>query len=602
MHRARSLMMRSNDFQRYNNAENYDNISCDGRMSNMNSYHSHYHQPQPRYDHPKSTSQTYHERPPLASQQDFSSNLRSSQQISWPAAPRFSNDHTIPELIRIAYSNLAAMRPSATAAFWNKVLKQMNGRNAPNPRLPNHREGLDRHLNQIFEHTQNTLMLFSMKDLAQTIYSMAKIAEVLRKRGRRCGEDIDASLCGLLLNHDMTLNEDLFQSFASASRDKLNQFDARHLSNLAYAYASMGYVPEFEEERDLFDHIATQAVERSAEFNAQDISNVVWAFATVNKQHALLFEAMGDQVVAFKHLGEFTPQDLANTVWAYAKVGIHHLMLFEKMANHIVGLDSLDRFTHPQDVSNTVWAFATAGIRHPKLFDKVANHIIGLDSLERFKPQELTNTVWAYATAQVPNPKLFQKVTFAAIQRREEFNSQDVANLLLAYATMGIIDKQLFLSFVPTAAKLIVSYNNQDFANIAWAYAVADVDALILFNDHFINKCVEKNGGFEIKELTQLHQWHLWQTKEKSHAGLPLELQKKCYEAFTSEDLRASKLQDDVVSQLSSISLEPQEEVLMASGYRIDSLVEVNGKSVGVEVDGPSHFIGRSEYPTGRPF
>jgi hypothetical protein len=69
---------------------------------------------------------------------------------------------------------------------------------------------------------------------------------------------------------------------------------------------------------------------------------------------------------------------------------------------------------------------------------------------------------------------------------------------------------------------------------------------------------------------------------------------------FISEEPTASKLQDDVAAQLSSIGLEPKEEVLMGSGYRIDALVEVNGKTIGVEVDGPSHFIGRSKSPLAR--
>ena len=36
-----------------------------------------------------------------------------------------------------------------------------------------------------------------------------------------------------------------------------------------------------------------------------------------------------------------------------------------------------------------------------------------------------------------------------------------------------------------------------------------------------------------------------------------------------------------------------------ASGYSIDALVEFNGKQVAVEVDGPSHFVGRSQQPNG---
>mmetsp|Transcript_20401 Transcript_20401/g.30328 ORF Transcript_20401/g.30328 Transcript_20401/m.30328 type:complete len:144 (+) Transcript_20401:312-743(+) len=47
------------------------------------------------------------------------------------------------------------------------------------------------------------------------------------------------------------------------------------------------------------------------------------------------------------------------------------------------------------------------------------------------------------------------------------------------------------------------------------------------------------------------------------------------------------------------IGLDPKEEVLMGSGYRIDAIVEVNEKTIAVEVDGPSHFIGRSKSPTG---
>jgi hypothetical protein len=52
-----------------------------------------------------------------------------------------------------------------------------------------------------------------------------------------------------------------------------------------------------------------------------------------------------------------------------------------------------------------------------------------------------------------------------------------------------------------------------------------------------------------------------------------------------------SSLQNDVIFELSSIGLLTKEKVLTPSGYRLDALVEVNGIKVGIEVDGPSHFI-----------
>eukprot|EP00975_Prorocentrum_lima_P027297 5735734-Prorocentrum_lima.AAC.1 len=130
---------------------------------------------------------------------------------------------------------------------------------------------------------------------------MAKIVNILRQQGKRRGEDSPrVILRRLLLSEDLNPNRELFKLFAGASIDMLDQFDARHLSNLAYAYALIDCVPEFDDRSDLFDHIAMRAVETKVEFNAQDMSNMVWAYATVDKPHAVLFEAMGDQVVAFE--------------------------------------------------------------------------------------------------------------------------------------------------------------------------------------------------------------------------------------------------------------------------------------------------------------
>ncbi len=385
------------------------------------------------------------------------------------------------------------------------------------------------------------------------------------------------------------------------AHDHLNGFNPQALSNIAWAYAT-ARVSHPELFVKIGNHIARHNHLR--DFKPQELSNTVWAYATAGVNHPKLFEKMANHIVSLDHLTEFDPQALSNIVWSYVTAEINHPQLFqnhpellEKVGNHIDQLDHLRDF-NAQDVSNMVWAYATAQVSHPELFEKMANHVVRHDHLRDFKPQALSNIVWAYATAQVSQSKLFQQVANAATQCKDDFNSQDVANMLWSYASMGIFNKQLFSSFVPIAAKLIDNYNNQELANIAWAYAVANVDAPTLFHGRFTDRCLD-NLGFSIEALSQLHQWHLWQTKEKSRTGLPEVLQDRCYKAFISEKPTPSKLQDDVMVQLSSIGLDPKEEVLMDSGYRIDALVKVNGKTIGVEVDGPSHFKGRSESPTG---
>ena len=79
----------------------------------------------------------------------------------------------------------------------------------------------------------------------------------------------------------------------------------------------------------------------------------------------------------------------------------------------------------------------------------------------------------------------------------------------------------------------------------------------------------------------------------KSDIRLPPSLREKCQKAFLSRLASPSRLQENVISILTSIVLQPEEEGLTKSGYCIDALVEVNGKNIGIEVDGPSHFVGR---------
>jgi hypothetical protein len=59
----------------------------------------------------------------------------------------------------------------------------------------------------------------------------------------------------------------------------------------------------------------------------------------------------------------------------------------------------------------------------------------------------------------------------------------------------------------------------------------------------------------------------------------------------------ASRLQGDVVASLLALGLAPQEEVRTEQGYSLDTVVLYGGREVAIEVDGPSHFCGRT--PTG---
>jgi hypothetical protein len=256
-------------------------------------------------------------------------------------------------------------------------------------------------------------------------------------------------------------------------------------------------------------------------------------------------------------------QHLSNVVWAYATANIKHPVLFKKVANAIVALDDLKSFK-PQALANIVWAYASVNMQHPGLFRKVGDAIVALNDLKSFLPQHLSNIVWAYATANIEHPGMFKKVGNAIVEMND-----------------------------------LRSFSAQDLASTAWAFTVTNsIDAPLLFNDEFSNILVDRQNSFIVESLRRLYQWHLWRTIERSDSGLPDSLRDKCYQAFLASDTRSSVLQKDVVSELYSMGFSPIEEYTTTSGYKLDVLIEINGKKIGIEVDGPSHFINKQ--PNGR--
>ncbi|KAL7530256.1 hypothetical protein ACHAXR_003391, partial [Thalassiosira sp. AJA248-18] len=254
---------------------------------------------------------------------------------------------------------------------------------------------------------------------------------------------------------------------------------------------------------------------------------------------------------------------------------------------------------NPQALSNIVWAYATAEASNPILFDKVACEVMEHRQLSSFNPQALSNIVWAYAKARVFDSCLFEKIADEAASRRHlgMFEPQHLSNIVWAFASVCLVDSPVFNAVVPRVKVLLHQCNNQDLTNIAWSCAVANVDAHTLFDGHFTNVLLEKMNRFNVAECSQLYQWHLWQKEEKGNIGLPQVFQERCYEAFFPDETQVSVLQRGVVAVLHSMGLKPKEEQLTQRGFSLDATVEVNGRKVGVEVDGPSHFIGRK--PTG---
>ena len=88
------------------------------------------------------------------------------------------------------------------------------------------------------------------RDLTTVIHSMAKIVKCIREGNQTRTMNVYYQALGRLLQQ-----ENPFGHFAKAADKQLMKFDARHVSNLAYAYALVGHNPKFDDGSNLFQKI-----------------------------------------------------------------------------------------------------------------------------------------------------------------------------------------------------------------------------------------------------------------------------------------------------------------------------------------------------------
>lgn len=145
----------------------------------------------------------------------------------------------------------------------------------------------------------------------------------------------------------------------------------------------------------------------------------------------------------------------------------------------------------------------------------------------------------------------------------------------------------------------------------------------------------------QVEHLKQLHQWEQWRRERSERAvargeaawpALPEELKQEAREAFMlHQNIHRSHLQKQVVRTLRAMGVSAEEEVITGQGHSLDIVVDLEGTGakvlrcpaagggsdgnkgvraqspaatssgslVAIEVDGPSHFLHRSQRPNG---
>ena len=378
----------------------------------------------------------------------------------------------------------------------------------------------------------------------------------------------------------------LFDAVAGAAAERVDDFSPQALTNTAWAFATAGHAAPA-----LFDALASAALARLDGFTPQALANVVWAFATAGHAAPALFDAVA--AAAAPRAAELGPQMLASSAWAFAASAHPAPALFEAIAREAC---TRAHALLPQSRASIAWAFAKAGHVAPTLFDALAREGLAQQARD-YSPHSLSNTAWAFATAGHKAPELFDALASAMLEQLDSCNPQDLASTAWAFATAGQAAPALFDALGSEAAEHLTEFSPQGISNVAWAFAVADVPSAGIVGASFIERC-EATATEDVALLCQLHQFELWR-REHGICEPPLssKLRRRCHDAFCSTAVKPSALQRSVGKALGALGLEASEEVRTKEGYTLDWVVKHQGALVGVEVDGPHHFVGRD--PTG---
>jgi hypothetical protein len=188
----------------------------------------------------------------------------------------------IDDVLKLVIKHRDNLPPNQVAAAWSfmsrLLLKEQRHYNGPrrgtrdDEIAPEQRE---QQLQLFLQCTLSSLDKLRSKDLTTIVLSMAKSVKSIREAHERKRMSTYHQALGSLFQKSKP-----FGHFAKAA-DRLlmetSEFNARCMSNLAYAYALVGYNPKFEDGSSLLEKIGDRSIACIKKFTSQELANLVWA-------------------------------------------------------------------------------------------------------------------------------------------------------------------------------------------------------------------------------------------------------------------------------------------------------------------------------------
>jgi hypothetical protein len=285
----------------------------------------------------------------------------------------------------------------------------------------------------------------------------------------------------------------------------------------------------------------------------------------------------------------------------------------------------------PQDLANTAWAFSILGMKHGPFLAAAQNQIIARTSqcmngnkniMTRFKGQELTNALWALATLNYPSDGVLTQVTPYVVQMctdavtgkttvesiAKAFKRQELANLAWVCAVSGdyppALMRILYMGLIGIGEHPDRDYVSEihgdngiersSMMSVIYLQIAMDLDGaadgLSLpegFPDAWDPNGQQSLGSSSSTPENTLMEDGLNLSTSNVQRSVSAAFTRVGFEHVMEHVIRMDALAQDFGVQMSAVPI----EILSLDLALVDS-------KIGIEVDGPAHFISNIETPS----
>jgi hypothetical protein len=257
--------------------------------------------------------------------------------------------------------------------------------------------------------------------------------------------------------------ENWYEEFFAVTKEGLNNYNARHLSNIIYACGQIKVNPP-QNWLERFFEVTEKGLDN---YKVRDLSNIIYACGQIKvKPPQNWLERFF--AVSKNALEKFNSQDFFTTFYGFSQFDIkptqEWLSMFWEVSQR-----KLRKFKC-QELSGTFYACGKLEIQ-PEDGWMEAFWSVSQGKLSQFMPQDLVNTLYACAQFhRVPDKQWLNKFGTASYKLLPDFNPQNLANIWYACGQLNKRpDKRWIRQFREISYLKMKSFNAQNFSNIIYA-------------------------------------------------------------------------------------------------------------------------------------